>query len=126
MKTIITIFLFIISVNLYAQQADWTMVGKEIGYEWYYKNSTIVRGDNPFVVAVGLPQIEKRDAAGELIKYVTINILFYNSNQGMRVRISNQIWYYPDDTFKKAGVPSRDVPISFYVLLNKLYDMIRK
>ena len=126
MKTTIAVFLFIISFNLYAQQQPgWVSIGREIGYDFYYKQNTIVRGDNPFVIVVGIPMQTIKDALGVKVKYVSVNVLFYNSSVGMRVRISNHIYYYDDESFTKPGLPARDMPITHYALLTKLYDAIR-
>jgi hypothetical protein len=126
MKIIILILLFITSMECYSQQkVGWVYLGKEIGYEFYYKQNTIVRGNNYFVVVVGIPQQEMKDPSGVVINYVSANVTFYESTYGLRCMISNHIYYYSDNTFKNANLPKRDLPISHYALLSKLYNAIR-
>jgi hypothetical protein len=124
MKAILILFIFIISLHTSAQQG-WVNIGKEIGYDFYYKENTIIRGNNTFVVVVGVPLQEMKDGNNTVIKYVTINITFYDSPTGIRCIISNHLFFYDDKTYKKAGLPKRDVPVTYYNLLMKLYDAIK-
>jgi len=124
MKFLIIFFLFITIDNLFSQ-TGWVYLGKEIGYDLYYKENTIVRGNNPFVVVVGVPLKEMKDNNNSVIKYVSVNITFYQSSTGLRCLISNHLYFYEDNTYKKAPLPNRDIPITYYNLLSKLYDAIR-
>lgn len=124
MKTIVTVFILIISFDAFSQ-SDWINLGKEIGYDFYYKKGTIIRGSNPSVVVVGVPQKEMKDPSNTVIKYVTVNVTFYESDVGLRCIISNHLYFYNDKGYKKAGLPKRDLPLNYYVLLSKLYDAIR-
>lgn len=124
MRKILIIFVFFVTIDLFAQ-SDWVNLGKEIGYDFYYKTSTIIRGTNAFVVIVGVPIQEMRDQNNVAIKYATANITFYEGTAGLRCIISNRINYYPDGTFIKPNMPKRNVSIKQYVLLMKLYEAIR-
>ncbi len=124
MKTILTIVLFILSVNAFSQ-AGWVSIGSEIGYNFFYKKDTIVRNDKTFVVIVGVPIQEQRDFNNVKIKYVTADIIFYQSTAGIRSIIGNHIYFYDDGTFKKAGLPRRDMPVTYYNTLLKLYNEIK-
>jgi len=125
MKKLIFCLYLLISVSVYAQQTGWVNIGKEIGYDFFYKQNTIVRGINTFVVVVGVPLQEMKDENNTVIKYVTVNITFYQSTAGIRCIISNQLNFYDDNTYKSRGLPKRDIPITFYNLLMKLYDAIK-
>ena len=124
MKTLITV-LFLASSICSFSQTGWVNLGKEIGYDISYMENTIIRGNNTFVIVVGVPLQEMKDENNTVIKYITVNITFYQSTAGIRCIISNQLNFYEDNTYKKRGMPKRDVPITFYNLLMKLYDAVK-
>ena len=124
MKAIFALTVFIVTVNSYSQ-SDWVNLGKEIGYDFYYKSSTVIRGTKTFVIVIGVPIDPKVDASGKPIKYASVDITFYKSSAGIRALITGHKYFYTDNTYKPAGLPKRDLPINYYVLLNKLYEMIK-
>jgi hypothetical protein len=125
MKTIFALIILSAAFETFAQQADWVYLGKEIGYEFYYKKSTIIRGDKPFVVIIGVPLTEMKDEYNNVIKYLSANVIFYDSPTGIRCMITNHIFYFEDKTYRKAGFPKRDLPLMYYNLLVTLYNAIR-
>lgn len=124
MKKISAIILFLAAMQTFSQ-LGWVNLGREIGYDFYYKPNSVVRGDRLFVIVIGVPLQEMKDKDNVVIKYVTADIFFYQSSQDLRCMILNHLYFYNDNTYKKAGLPKRDVPITYYKLLMKLYDLIK-
>jgi hypothetical protein len=124
MKYFLAICLILSTAEAFSQ-TGWAYLGKEIGYEFYYEPSSVRRGNNPFVIVLGVPIQEMKDKDQVVIKYVSVNIKFYQSSQDLRCLIFNHMFFYSDKSFKKAGLPKRDLPITYYKLLMTLYDLIK-
>ena len=112
-------------INLYSQ-SKWEYIGVFNDKDIYYDKTSVTKGRYNYVLVMGKPKNFAKDDLGKDFKYVTVKCVFYDNvmNQ-VRCVISDRIYYYEDNSYRKSAFPKIDVALTYDRIINDLYNKIR-
>lgn len=107
-------------------QTDWVYVGNFENDEVYYIKSSVLRGDNTFVIVVLKPMFNGFDEEGKEFEYLTLKCIFYKDYRNeVKCLVSNRIFHYKDNTYRKSVFPNLELSLNFDRVLYDLYNKIK-
>src|SRR4030095_897864 len=127
MKLYIILISILVTITIKSySQTNWEYIGVFNEKDIYYDKSSVVRGTYTYVLVKGKPKAFVTDDAGKEFEYLTVNCIFYKNfvNQ-IRCVISDRIYYYSDNTFRKSAMPKIEVSLNYAKVINDLYNKIR-
>jgi hypothetical protein len=124
--SLITGFLLIIlSSNSYSQ-FSWEFVGVFNDKDIYYDKNSVIRDVLTYALVIAKPQKPSKDELGKEYMYFTLKCVFYkNVYSEIKCSLSDRIYYYSDNTFRKFGGPKLELSLNYNRVISDLYNKIK-
>lgn len=123
---IIIFSLLTLSSSLFSQKFNWDYIGVYNDKDIYYDKSTVVRDVLTYVLVIAKPKNPAIDDLGKEYDYFTLKCIFYKNNQNeIRCVLSDRIYYYSDNSFRKINAPKLEVSLNFNRVISDLYNKVK-
>jgi hypothetical protein len=109
----------------YSQQ-NWDFVGVFNDKDIYYDKTSVLRGTYTYVLVKAQPKKPGKDDVGNDFVYLTVKCIYYKDEHSeIKCVISDRIYYYSDNTFRKSAMPKIEFGLNYQRVINDLYNKIK-
>ncbi len=92
----------------------------------YFEKGSVVRGTYTFVLVIAKPQKASNDDKGNAFEYFSVKCIYYKNYQNeVKCILSDRIYYYSDNTFRKSEMAKIEVGLNYHRVINDLYNKVK-
>ena len=115
----------VLNVISYSQH-NWVYVGVFKDKDIYYDKTSVVRGIYTYVLVKAQPKTPGTDEQGNDFVYLTVKCIYYKDEHSeIKCIISDRIYFYSDNTFRKSTIPKIEVGLNYQRVIHDLYEKIK-